>query len=65
MKIMQKIDKTAENEFNNLLRISHENILRYFDHFDCCISGMDHTCVITEFCEVILEKLMKIIELIK
>ena len=52
MKVMNKIDETAENEFNHFLRINHENILRYFDHFDHRISGRIHTCVITEFCEV-------------
>lgn len=51
MKVIKKLDAADENDFVMLLRISHENILRYFDHFDHVIDDLDHTCVITEYCE--------------
>ena len=52
MKVMNKLDPTAENEFSLMWRINHENILKYYEHFDHKIRGRDYTCVITEYCEV-------------
>ena len=53
MKIIKKNDEdTSENELNHMLTINHENILRYFDHFDHLIDYVNNTCIIYEFCEV-------------
>ena len=40
------------NEFSLMWNISHENILKYYDHFDHEIDDLDYICVITEYCEV-------------
>ena len=52
MKIMDKLDTSTENELELLLEISHENIVRYFDHFHMRIEGEHQTFLITEYCEV-------------
>lgn len=57
MKVIKKFsDQKFEIKINNevflLLQISHENILRYFEHFDHEIDGFEYTCVITEYCQV-------------
>ena len=49
---MDKLDPSALNEFSLMWKISHENILKYYEHFDQEIDGLDYTCVITEYCEV-------------
>jgi len=54
MKVMDKLDPTSENEQIMLWKISHENVVRYFDHFNQELDGSLHTCVVIEFCEVIL-----------
>ena len=52
MKVMNKLDPSAENEFSLMWRINHENILKYYEHFDHEIDGLDSTCIITEYCQV-------------
>ena len=52
MKVMEKLDPTAENEFSLMWSINHENILKYYEHFDHEIRGEAKTCVITEYCQV-------------
>ena len=42
------------DEFSLMWNISHENILKYYDHFDHEIDDLDYICVITEYCEVII-----------
>lgn len=54
--IFTKYDLTAENELAILLEINHENIVKYYDHFDLNISGDDHTFIIMEYCEVSLNQ---------
>ena len=49
---MAKMDPSALNEISLLWKINNENILKYYDHFDCEIDELDYTCVITEYCEV-------------
>lgn len=46
-------DNSAENEFSLYLRISHENVLKYFDHFQHEQNGTDYICIIVEYCEVV------------
>ena len=45
-------DSTTENELDIFLRINHDNIVRYFDHFHLEIGDDNQTFLITEFCEV-------------
>jgi len=42
----------ATNEQKILWKIFHENIIRYFDHFELRISNWSTICIITEYCEV-------------
>ena len=49
---MEKFDPTAENEFTLMFKINHENIVKYYEHFDHEMNALDYTCVITEYCEV-------------
>lgn len=43
-----------ENEYNLHLKISHQNIVKYFDHFNYedKEDDRDYICLITEYCEV-------------
>ena len=52
MKLLNKLDQSAYNEFSILLRIDHENILRCYEYFHHTIGDQDYTCVITEYCQV-------------
>ena len=53
MKIVKKkFNQKTQNEFSALLKINHENILRYFEHFECVYDEIDSTFIITEYCEV-------------
>lgn len=52
MKIMNSEDGSAANELELLWDISHDNIVRYFDHFQARISDCNHIFLITEFCQV-------------
>ena len=49
---MDQLDWATENELELLLEISHENIVRYFDHFHMKIDGEHQTFLITEYCQV-------------
>ena len=52
MKIMDSLDSVAENELMIFWEVSHENIVRYFDHFQIRFGEVKKTFLITEFCEV-------------
>ena len=52
MKMVKKVDSSAENEFFLLLQTSHENVLKYFDHFEHEERDIDYICIITEYCQV-------------
>ena len=49
---MDQLDSVTENELDLFVKINHENIVRYFDHFHKRIGGEYKTFLITEFCEV-------------
>ena len=48
----QKVQK----EFVLLLEINHENILRYFEHFEDVYADLDCSFIITEYCHVYNEQ---------
>ena len=53
MKIIKKrFDRNTQNELIALLKISHENVIRYFEHFEGVYEEIDSTFIITEYCEV-------------
>ena len=52
IKIMKKLDTNALDEFSLMWKISHENIIIFYEHFDQEIDYLDYTCVVTEYCEV-------------
>ena len=55
MKVIEKLNSTAENEFSLMWRISHENIVKYYEHFHHVIDEKDCTCIITEYCQVYVQ----------
>lgn len=69
MKLMN-LDETAVNELLVLIRLDHENVVKYFNHFQfisrpAVDSRVSPTklCVITEFCEVFNNIIVKSTEL--
>lgn len=59
MKMMDQ-NEIADNELLVLMRLEHDNVLKYFDHFqfqfkiaDVRSKFVTKLCVITEFCQVI------------
>ena len=52
MKIIEHLDSVTENEIDLFLKISHNNIVRYFDYFHRRIGSEHQTFIITEYCEV-------------
>ena len=54
MKVIES-DETVDNELSVLIRCDHENIVKYYDHFEVNYRGSNNhssLCVIIEFCEV-------------
>jgi hypothetical protein len=49
---MDQLDSVTENELDLIVKINHEKIVRYFDHFHKSIGSKHKTFLITEFCEV-------------
>ena len=54
MKIMES-GESSENELHIFIRVEHENIVRYFDHFHKQINDNNNAFLVTEYCEVIRE----------
>ena len=56
---LKERDSSAENEFSLMCHeINHENILKYYEHFDHEINGKEYICIITEYCQACLIKLI-------
>ena len=53
---MDKLDSATENELSIFFRINHDNIVRYFDHFHLKFGDDNQTFLITEYCEVSINK---------
>lgn len=54
MKILDA-NEIAQNEANILSRLNHENLIKYYEHFEFGINETSRKiCIVTEFCEVIL-----------
>ena len=49
-----ELSKTALNELLIMKTLFHENIIRYFDHFDEQCFGTDYLCIICEYCKVLI-----------
>lgn len=52
MKLLKQADPTAQNEIKKYMKLSHQNIVRYFDHFDHEIHDETYTCIVFEYCQV-------------
>lgn len=52
MKILDE-NEMAQNEANTLSRLDHENIIKYYEHFEFRINETNKLCIVTEFCEVL------------
>lgn len=51
--VSPELSKSAQNELKLMKQINHENIIKYFDHFDDECYGADYLCIISEFCQVL------------
>ena len=51
MKILEK-NCTSENELELIMSVNHENVVKYYDHFELIKGGTKYLCIITEFCHV-------------
>ena len=49
---MDQLDSATINELDLFSEITHENIVRYFDHFYKKVGEEYQTFLITEYCEV-------------
>ena len=50
--VSPELSKSAQNELKLMKQINHENIIKYFDHFDDQFYGTDYLCIICEYCQV-------------
>ena len=48
---MDQLDATTINELDLFSEITHENIVRYFDHFYKKVGDEYQTFLITDYCE--------------
>lgn len=48
----ESLDTDAENELMIFWNVNHENIVRYFDHFQIQLGHIKKTFIITEYCKV-------------
>ena len=50
---MKLIKETQTHEGDLLLKdLHHDNICKYYDHFDDKLDGIKYFCLILEYCEV-------------
>ena len=54
--IKNRFNQKVQNEFALLLEINHQNILRYFEHFEDVYKDLECTFIITEYCHVSYSK---------
>lgn len=54
MKKINSLFERADIELALLQTVCHENVIRYFDHFQCNISGTPYKLIITEYVDVSL-----------
>lgn len=53
LKIIISNDPTWMKEASLLSRLSHENVVKYYDHFEAqTVDSSSHPCIVTEYCEV-------------
>ena len=50
--IKNRFNQKVQNEFALLLEINHQNILRYFEHFEDVYKDLECTFIVTEYCHV-------------
>ena len=50
--VSPELSESAQNELRLMKQINHENIIKYFDHFDQQFYGTDYLCIICEYCKV-------------
>ena len=64
MKISRAEDFISEKELNVYWEINHENIVKYFDHFNARLGGENYTFIIIEYCEVSKKIILSTIKLV-
>lgn len=45
-------EQNEKNEVHLFKLIKHDNLIKYFEHFDELIFGSDYFCLVCELCEV-------------
>lgn len=60
MKIMS-FSEVSQNELNILVKIVHENVVKYLDHFELVLrrnlgTNERSICIVMEYCEVLFLK---------
>ena len=57
IKLIKVDDEEWEKEASLLSRLSHENLVKYIDHFQLITrESLSHPCIITEYCQVSLNR---------
>ena len=55
IKLIKENDDEWEKEASLLSQLSHENIVKYHEHFEIISKESQfHPCIITEYCQVII-----------
>ena len=57
---MDKLNSATENEIDLCSEINHDNIVKYYDHFNMSIKGENQTFLITEYCKVSINRITAI-----
>lgn len=56
MKVLNDAESEIQDEFRNeitiLKKMKNQNIIKYYDSFETKFSGVDYSCIVTEYCEV-------------
>lgn len=53
MKLIETEDDTNEKELEITMRLNHENVIRYYDHFKFETGVKHFLALVIEYCEVI------------
>lgn len=53
MKLIETEDDTNEKELEITMRLNHENVIRYYDHFKFETNAKHFLALVIEYCEVI------------
>jgi len=52
--IKLQANSTDEREHVILSQLDHENIVKYYEHFEESVFRFKHLCILTEYCRVMI-----------